>query len=432
MTARREARGGTLILGGGFAGASVARRLGRRGATIICPENFLLFTPMLPEAAAGTIEPRHVVVPLRLMCPHAALIVGRAVGLDEATRTVRVEAHNGPLEVGYEQLVLALGSVPRTLPIPGLAEHALGLKSLADAIHLRNHVLRRLEAADCEGDPACARRHLTFVFVGAGYSGVKAMGQLMALVRDALAHYPDLRGVSPRAVLVEAAPRILPEASADLADYAARRLRASGVDVRTSTRLAAVERGLVTLSDGTRIEADTLVWTAGARAHPLLEEFGLPTDDRGRVRADAMLRVEGRDRLWALGDCARVPNAATPDHPDPPTAQHALMQAIRLAANLRGEPAPYRYRLIGQVATLGHYRGIADVLGMRFRGPLGWFISRWYDLYQLPLMSRRLRVMADWAAALVLGRDIAELGMLGHPAPLPSAEVAGGSAATAR
>jgi NADH dehydrogenase len=216
-------------------------------------------------------------------------------------------------------------------------------------------------------------------------------------------------------VLVDAAPKILPEIPTRLGDYAAAQLLERGTDIRVSTTLKSVDVEGVFLSDGDRIRAHTLVWTAGVRAHPLLSKLGLPLDERGRARVDATLRVEGRENVWALGDCARVPNEATPEHPDPPTCQHALRQARRLAKNLQGTPRPYRYRMLGQVATLGRYKGIADVLGLRLRGFLGWFITRSYHLYQLPLLSRKLRVVVDWTVALFFRRDIAELGALGHP-----------------
>lgn len=415
MADLRTAHGGILILGGGFAGGYVARLLGRRGSTIVSPENFMLYTPILPEAASGTLEPRHVVVPLRMMCPHAELILGHAVGLDEGARTVRLETGERAFEIGYEQLVVALGAVSRTLPIPGLAEHGLGFKNLADAIHLRNHALRHLEYAAAETDQEHRRRHLTFVFVGAGYAGVEALAELSDLVRDALRHYPTLEGVPQRWVLVDAAPKILPEIPTRLGEYAARQLAKRGVDIRVSTTLEAVEEHAVLLSDGSRIATATLVWTAGVRPNPLVAELGLPLDERGRVMVDPTLRVEGRQNVWALGDCARVPNEATPEHPDPPTCQHALRQARRLAQNLQGPPRPYRYRMLGQVATLGRYKGIADVLGFRLRGFPGWFVTRTYHLYQLPLYSRKLRVVVDWTVALFFRRDIAELSMLGGP-----------------
>jgi NADH dehydrogenase len=415
MATARAARGGTLVVGGGFAGAYVARLLGKAGATIVSPENFMLYTPILPEAASGTLEPRHVVVPLRAMCPRAELLLGRATALDEEHRVVRVETDAGPFEVSYERLVLALGAVPRTFPIPGLAEHALAFKDLADAIHLRNHVLRELEAAAAEVEPALRDRHLTFVFVGAGYAGVEGLAELSDLVHDALRYYPGLRDARQRWVLADAAPTILPEIPSRLGEYAARQLARRGIEIRTGTTVERVEEGSVTLSGGEQIETHTLVWTAGVQANPLLREWGLPLDGRSRVVVDSTLRVDGREHVWALGDCAAVPNEATPGRVDPPTCQHALRQARRLARNLQGDVRPYRYRMLGQVATLGRYKGIAEVLGVRLRGFPGWFVTRTYHLYQLPLLTRKLRVVVDWTTALAFRRDIAELGALGHP-----------------
>jgi len=375
----------------------------------------MLFTPLLAEAASGTLEPRHVVVPLRLMCPHAKLVVGRLTGLDADRKTVAVQGLDGPLDIDYENLVVALGSVSRVLPVPGLAEHGRGFRDLADAIELRNHVLRQLEAADAARRPEEVSRHLTFVFIGAGYAGVEALAELSDLVRDALRHYPGLRGVPQRWVLVDAAPKILPEIPTRLGEYAAAQLTARGVEIHVSTRLDSADDRGVQLSDGARIETGTLVWTAGVAPSPDLTLLGLPLDDRGRVPVDEHLRVIGHDGIWALGDCASVPNLATPDRPDPPTSQHALRQARRLAKNLAGDLEPYRYRMLGQVATLGRYKGIADVLGLRLRGFPGWFVTRTYHLYQLPLFSRKLRVVVDWTVALLFRRDIAELGTLGHP-----------------
>ena len=410
----REARGGTLILGGGFAGAWVARLLGRRGATVVNVENFMLFASLLAEAASGTLEPRHVVVPLRMMCPHADLIVGRAFALDTERQVVRIRTEEEIVAVHYANVVVAFGSVPRVLPVPGLAEFGLGFKTLADAVNLRNHVLRRLEAAAAAPNEAHRRRELTFVFVGAGYAGVEALAELSDLVRDAIRYYPMLRDEPQRWVLVDAAPAILPEIPTRLGEYAARQLLGRGVEIHVGTTLDSLEAHAATLSGGERILTGTLVWTAGVRAHPSLSELGLPLDDRGRLIVDPMFRVEGHDNVYALGDGARVPNEATPDHPDPPTSQHALRQARRLAKNLRGSPSPYSYRMLGQVATLGRYKGIADVVGVRLRGFPAWFVTRTYHLYQLPLLSRKLRVVADWTVSLFFRRDIAELGMLGQ------------------
>jgi NADH dehydrogenase len=412
----KQAYGGNLIAGGGFAGAYVARLLGEAGATIVSPENFMLFTPMLPEAASGTLEPRHVVVPLRQMCPHAELLLGRVVALDEGRRVLRVESEElGRYAVEYQQLVIALGAVTRTFPVPGLLEHALGFKDLGEAIHLRNHVLRELEAADASLGTDDAAAHLSFVFVGAGYAGVEALAELSDLVVDALRFYPRLGGIPQRWVLVDAAPKVLSEIPMRLGDYAAQELARRGVEIHVATTLASISAEEAVLSNGERIPTHTVVWTAGVKANPLLAELGLPLDERGRVRVDGLLRVEGRDRIWSLGDCAAVPNARTPGRVDPPTSQHALRQARRLAKNLKGDPQEYGYRMLGQVATLGRYKGIADVMGLRFRGFPGWFLTRSYHLLQLPLLSRKLRVVTDWTTSLFFRRDIAELSLLSRP-----------------
>ena len=241
------------------------------------------------------------------------------------------------------------------------------------------------------------------------------MAELSDLVRDALRHYPALRLAPQRWVLVDAAPKILPEIPTRLGDYAAQQLTRRGIEIRVETTLESVEANAAHLSNGERILTHTVVWTAGVKANPVLSRLGLPLDERGRVKVDGALRVEGHEHVWALGDGARVPNLATPGDFDPPTSQHALRQARRLAKNLAGEQQAYRYRMLGQVATLGRYKGIADVLGLRLTGFLGWFVTRTYHLYQLPLLSRKLRVIADWTTSLFFRRDIAELSMLDHP-----------------
>jgi NADH dehydrogenase len=410
----RDAKGGVLVLGGGFAGAYVARLLGEHGATIVSQENFMLYTPLLPEAASGTLEPRHTVVPLRVMCPHADLLLGNLRSVDIEAQTAAIQTDEGEVVVWWQQLVLALGAIPRVVPVPGLAEHGLSFKSLPDAIHLRNHVLRQLEAADAASDDAVRRAHLSFVFVGAGYAGVEALAELSDLVADAMRYYPRLRDVPQRWVIVDAAPKILPEIPRRLGEYATRELSERGVEIHVGTILQSVSDREVVLGDGTRIPTSTLVWTAGVRANPILHDLGLPLDDRHRVEVDEFLRVHELKNVWALGDCARVPNTKA-DAPDPPTCQHALRQARRLAKNLQGDLQPYGYRMLGQVATLGRYKGIADVLGIRLRGFPGWFVTRSYHLYQLPLAQRRTRVVVDWTVSLLFRRDLAELGALGHP-----------------
>jgi len=432
---RREARSGILILGGGFAGATVARRLGRTGATLVSDENALLFTPMLPEVASGSIEPRHVVVPLRQMCPHADLVLGEVTAIDTDRRHVVVRNEVGELHYGYEHLVVALGAVSRTLPITGLARYGVGFKTFYDAVYLRDHVLRELELADNELNPRRAAAHLGFVFVGAGYAGVEALAELHDLIQDALRDYPKLRGIPQRWVLVEAQDSILPAIPPRLGEYASELLARRGIEILTGTRLEAVHADRVELSDGQAIDAHTLVWSAGVAPRPLVADLDLPTDDRGHLRVDETMRVEGHDDVWALGDAARVVNLATPGRSDPPTSQHAIRQARHVARNLRalmaGEPLrPYRYRALGQVATLGRYRGIAEVLGIRASGLVGWFITRSYHLYAMPLVTRRIRVLTDWTLSLFFRRDVVSYGgSAASPTLGPAGEGTGGSVA---
>jgi NADH:ubiquinone reductase (H+-translocating) len=410
-----------VILGAGFAGCYVARELARTGVaadtTLIDPRNYMLYTPLLPEAASGTVEPRHVVVPVRMMCRGARLLLGRATAIDWEARCVTGESPEGqPLSVDFDHVVVALGAVSRSLPIPGLDEHAIGFKTVAEAIELRDTVLEHLELASGTRDDARRDRLLTFVFVGGGYAGVEALAELEDLVRDAMRWYPALADARQRWVLVDVAPRLLPQLSGRLGSYAMRQLRDRGVEIRLETGVASADDEGVTLTDGTRIPTATLVWTAGVRPHPLVSRLGLDVDDQGRIRVDACLRAIGRTDAWALGDAAAVPNRATPGETDPPTSQHALRQARALARNLaavlRGEaPRPYAYRMLGQVATLGRRKGVAEVFGLPLSGFAGWWVTRTYHLYQLPLPSRKLRVVADWTVDLAFPRDIVELGV---------------------
>ena len=296
------------------------------------------------------------------------------------------------MPIGFDILVVALGAVSRTAPIPGLLEHAVGFKSVAEAIYLRNHVLTPARAGrDGTRDEAERRRRLTFVFVGGGYAGVEAMAELEDLCRDASRHYPELAPVPRRWLLVDAADHILPELGGGLAAYATGQLERRGFELHLGSGLQAVSDQGVELADGTIVPTATVVWTAGVRPQPLAAELGLPLDERGRVPVDEYLRVPGHPGVWALGDVAAVPNAATPRRPDPPTCQHALRQARRLARNLLAEAGgrplgPYRYRMLGQVATLGRHKGVAELFGrIRLRGFAGWWFTRTYHLYQLPL-----------------------------------------------
>ena len=409
-TTHRVARGGTLIIGGGYAGANVARSLGRRGATIVNPTNFMLYTPLLPEAAGGSIEPRHVAVPLRTMCPHADLLVGSAVALDHERRTVTVDTDAGRFAVTYSDLVIALGSVTRMPPVAGLGEHAFPLKDLPDAIRLRNHVLRQIDLADA--DPEHAASRLTFVFGGAGFAGVEAVAELQELASGALRRHRRLRDVEARWVLVDPSPRILSQLPESLSRFAQRKLERRGVEIVCGGRLASVDAHGATLADGRRIESRTIVWTAGVSANPRAAALGLPVDPQGRVRVDETFAVEGMEGVRALGDCAAVPNAASGEL-DPPTCQHALRQARRLTRNLTGTERPYGYRTRGSMAALGAGSGVATLGPVRMRGLFGWLVARGYHLAALPFNARRMRVLADWSVAALFRRDVAELTVVG-------------------
>jgi NADH dehydrogenase len=388
----------TLVLGGGFAGAYVARGLGKHGATIVNPANFMLYTPLLPEAAAGSIEPRHVTVPLRSMCPHADLLLGSVTALDTDAKLAHVSSEAGAFAVSYEKLVIALGGVTHT------PEHALPLKDINDAIRMRNHVMRQIDLADA--DPSSAHRRLTFVFAGAGFAGVEAVAELQELAEGALRRHPRLDGIRPRWVLVDMAPRILGQVPDSLATFAARTLTKRGVEIVSNTGIAQIDRTSALLTDGRRIDTETVVWTAGIAANPVAVRLGLPLDAKGRVPVDELFRVEGLKDVHALGDIAAVPNAAT-DSYDPPTCQHALRQARRLSSNLRtGNAKPYAFKSLGAMATLGRRHGIAVVGRLRLRGAVGWSVARGYHLIALPFTGRRMRVLADWTHSAIFRRDV--------------------------
>jgi NADH dehydrogenase len=414
-----------LIVGGGFAGTYAAmemRALAEAGhrVTLVSNENFMQYQPFLPEVASGTIDPRAIVVPLRPLLSHVTVVVGEATAVDHGARRVRVRIPgDDEIDLDYDQIVLAAGSWSRVLPIPGLAEHGVGFKTVAEAIWLRNHVLSRLDVATEARDPERRRAALTFVFVGGGYAGIEALGELEDLARDALASYPTLSRSDMRWVMVEAADRILPELPSDLADYARLQLVRRGIEILTDTRLDSAEDGRIRLSDGQGFSADTLVWTAGVKPSPLAAASGFPLDDRGRVRVDGFLRVVDTQGAWAAGDLAAVPDPTT-GGPAPPTAQHALREGRRLGRNLTatilgGELEAFEWRNVGGVCSLGRYKGVANIRGVKVRGFLGWFLHRTYHLLAMPTIGRRVRIAVDWTIALLFPRDIAQLGSFQHP-----------------
>jgi NADH dehydrogenase len=415
-----------LIVGGGFAGVEAARALERHAlpgvrVSLVSSENFMQYQPFLPEVASGTIDPRAAVVPLRGVLRRTEVVIGEVRSIDHEARCAKVSGIEGhPFELTYEDLVLTAGSWSRVLPVPGLAEHGVGFKTVQEAIYLRNRVLSRLDVAAETDDPRRRRAALTFVFVGAGYAGVEAIGELEDLARDALSTYERIGPDDCHWVLVDAGPRILPELPEDLAGYARRRLTGRGIDVRVGTRLEAVDGAEIRFSDGSVVEADTLVWTAGVTPVPLAAESGLPLDERGRIRVDATLRVVGVPGAWAAGDVAAVPDVTT-DGTCPPTAQYALRQGRRLGENLArtiegsGIPEPFVWRNVGGVCSLGRYKGVANVMGVKLTGFAGWFLHRSYHLWAMPTLGRRVRIAVDWTVALLFARDTAQLGSFQHP-----------------
>jgi NADH dehydrogenase len=326
--------------------------------------------------------------------------------------------------IGYDQLVVALGSVSRVLPIPGLAEHGSGFKTLAEAIALRNSALQNLEIAESIPNRQERGKYLTFVFVGAGYAGLEAIAELQDFVADVIDHYPRCRLDGTRWVLIEALQRVMTEVPPSLADFASRELRARGIEIRTSTRVESVGADSVVLSTGERIDAKTLCWTAGVKPRPEVRELGLPLDSGGRIVADSYLRVRGRDNVWAIGDAAAVPDPARRGRePCPPTAQHAMRQGKLVADNIcatlgRGRVRPFRYKTLGVFVDLGRNKAVAKVAGLKLRGFAAWFAARTYHLSMIPGGGRRMRLVADWTVGLFFGRPSPDLGQLGHPPSL--------------
>jgi len=423
-----------MILGGGFGGTAAASRLEKRlkgrheKVLLVAKDNFFTFTPLLPEAASGTLEPRHAVIPIRQLLRRTEVIVGDVTDLDLDTKTAKIRDLNGDLHaVGFKELILSPGAVPTTFPIPGLLEHAVGFKTLPDAIWLRNRVLRQLEAADATDDLELRRRLLTFTFVGGGYAGVEALAELESLARDALRQYPNLRARDMRWVLVEAADGLLPGLDRRLAAYTEKQLRRRNIEVHLATRMVGCEDKVVRL-DPPRVEpyaSETIVWTAGQRPSDIGRRLGLPLDARGRIVVDQYMRVHGHHEVWAVGDAAAVPDPL--GGVTPATAQHALRQGHAAGDNVAaalgaGQPRKFRYKTRGLSVTLGEHQGTTQVRRLLFTGPLAWWMGRSYHLLMLPGWVRRLRVVVDWTMALFFPRDVSQLGSLGTPSRLEPPE----------
>jgi NADH dehydrogenase len=391
------------------------RQRGELRLTVVDPRSYMTYQPFLPECGAGSIAPRHTVVPLRQTLKDTEVITGWVTRVEHARKVATVQPLEGtPYEISYDQLVMALGSVPRTLPIPGLADWAMGFKNIEEAIALRNRVLECLDIAETATDPAIRERNLTFVFVGGGYAGVEALGETEDLARYATRYMRNVQPDDLRFVMVEASGRILPEVGEDMGRWTVEQLRERGIEVKLETRLESTVDGHVVLSDGTRMLSDTVVWTAGVKPNPVLEATDLPLDERGRLVCDADLRVHGVADAWGAGDNAAVPDLANPGELCSPSAQHAVRQAKVLGENvvatLRGfEAAPYKHRHNGSVASLGLYKGVAQVRGIKIKGFPAWFLHRTYHMTKVPTTRRKVSVVADWTIAFLFKRDVTSL-----------------------
>lgn len=421
-----------LVVGAGHVGLYAALRLSRKLSSreaeviVVDPQPHMTYQPFLPEAAAGNISPRHSVVPLRRELRRCTIVAGAVTRIEHDRRTATVQPIIGPpREIPYDHVIVCPGSVSRVLPIPGLHEHGIGFKTIGEAIYLRNQVLERLDVAAATSDPNARRSALTFVFVGGGYAGIEALAEMEDMARDALKYYPELKPEDMRWVLVEATRRVLPEVDPDMGAYTVQQLLKRNMDIRLDTRLESCVDGVVTLSDGDSFHAGTIVWTAGVKPSPLLDATDFPRDERRRVSCLPTLQVVDGDRVvegaWSAGDCAAVPDLTGPPGTYcAPSAQHAVRQAARMADNIREvirgrEPVDYKHKYAGSVASLGLYKGVAQVYGVKMTGWPAWFMHRTYHMSRIPSFNRKVRVVVDWSLAFFLKREVVALGQLHDP-----------------
>jgi NADH:ubiquinone reductase (H+-translocating) len=411
-----------VILGGGFGGATCAQALERHASALdleivlINRTNFFVFTPLLIEAGTGSLEPRHAVVPLRDFLGKTVFRAAEVISVDPALKKVRyrVVGKTEDDEIEFDHLVIALGSVTRKIPIPGLAEHAFEMKDLADAVALRDRAIQLLEQADATPDPEERKALLRFVVVGANFSGVEVAGEFQVFMAEAARHYRNVRPGECSMVLIEIAPRILQPLDEELARYAVEQMERRGTRVLLNTSVKAVRADAAVLSNGEPIPTRTVIWCAGVTPNPIMHKLGLPLDERGAVRARADLRVEGKENIWAIGDGAAIPDGNGKIYP--PTAQHAVRQAAHLASNiaaaLRGEPVlPCKLVSQGALAALGCRTAVAKVFGFRLSGFPAWFLWRSVYLMKMPGLARRVRVALDWTVDLFFAKPIVQLGV---------------------
>ena len=424
-----------VILGGGFAGVSAAKELARQlrkehrlaGASgskgddaievlLLNRDNYFVFQPLLADIISGTIETTHVVVPLRRMLPGCGVEVGYVEGIDVLSRTIRLRRRlsGQVVAIQYDALIIALGGVTDLAAVPGMAEHGVGVRTLGDAFYLRNRALNLLEEARIESDTERRDRLLTFVVVGGGSTGVEVAAELRDLVELAARSFQDVH-LEPRVVLVHSRSIVLSELGERLGRYATKKLRQAGVDLRLRRRVARVEVDRVELDDGTTIPTATVVSTVGNAPNPALASIPAARDGRGWLTPDATFALPGVESVWALGDCASIIDPKT-DRPMPATAQHAVREGPHAARNvlaaLDGRPqTPFDYGQLGMLVSVGRFKAVGDILGVKVSGLLGWFLWRGYYLLQLPTLDRRIRVAIDWTLDLILKHDIVEIGV---------------------
>jgi len=409
-----------VILGGGFAGVAAAQYLDRTAAKradveviLVSRDNFTLFTPMLDEVAAGDLEPAHICNPLRKLLQRVTTLTGEIRAIDVAARQVTisygVRTHTRVL--AFDHLVLALGSETNYFGIPGIAEHALGIRTLGDAVMLRAWVIAMLESASVESDPGRRKRMLTFVVAGGGFAGVETVGAINDLARESLPHYGSVDPREVRVVLIEGGKAILPELGEELGLYAQEKLGERQVEIKLGAKVVAYVDGTVRCTDEEAIPADTLVWAGGVSPNPILK--GMPFElHRGRIVVDAALEVLRFPGIWAVGDCAAIVDP-TSKAPYPPTAQHAIREGRRAAKNicarLNGKRTiPFKYKAPGQLATIGRRTGVARIFGLKFSGVVGWVLWRTVYLMKLPRLEKKLRVGLQWALDVVFDRDLGQ------------------------
>lgn len=406
-----------VIVGGGFAGTTLARALERRlpaghEVLLVSEESYTTFNPMLAEVVGAAVFPEQVVAPLRQMLPRSRFVMGRVSGVDLTRRELLAHTLAGPQRIGYEHLVFAFGTRAHLALVPGLAEHALPLKLVGDALHIRNRVLQRVARIELESDPALRRRLGHFIVLGGGFSGVEVAGVLADFLRNVLRYYPRVQAGELQVSVLQDAPRLLLELPEALGRAAERSLRSRGVDVRLGARAAAVDADGVTLADGQRVDGATVVCTVGTRPNPLVARLGL-AQQRGRIETAPDLSVPGHPGLWAAGDCALVRNGLD-GSTAPPTAQFAIAQAQALAANivaaLGGRPTrPFAHASRGMMATTGHLKGVAQVAGLQLTGLPAWLLWRAFYLLRMPTLGRKVRIGLEWTWSMCFASDITHL-----------------------